>query len=371
MSAFRLLPLIVGLLLTFGRSAHAQGDRSVRSTDRVGQRVQQRIDSLRRAMATQPDETQAYHDSVLHYLQTRGMDPLQRRIDSLRQAPSVKQDRAHVYHDSVLHYLQARSDGTVQRSSSLSSAPPVRRERVSERTPPSKASPSKPLSEASIAQDPANTPPPTSTLSSRPSSVQSSAPNPQTNDRRTELTAQPLPEAATRSAESLRAPPADTAQAAPLSAQERYQQAAALKKEAWAAHLQLGSYFHLYRQPQVSVDISPFMGYRFNARWSMGVGVSYRVPASLPLYQGRIFAEGIVYQGVLLHAEYERSWQPQPGDLGQSIITTHHPLAGVGITYRITQKMRGATLLLFRPDSQSPSLDLARWNLRTGIYLGQ
>ena len=115
------------------------------------------------------------------------------------------------------------------------------------------------------------------------------------------------------------------------------------------------------------------MGYRFTSRGSAGVGVSYRVPYTVPLYQARVFAEYGVYRyrGLLVHAEYERSWQPQPGDLGQSIVTAHHLLAGIGITYRITKKVRGATLLLVRPGPRSQPLDLARWNLRTGVYLGQ
>ena len=46
-----------------------------------------------------------------------------------------------------------------------------------------------------------------------------------------------------------------------------------------------------------------------------------------------------------------------------------HLLVGVGKSYAITQKIRGTTLLLYRPGSIDKSLRLSRWNLRTGFFL--
>ena len=89
--------------------------------------------------------------------------------------------------------------------------------------------------------------------------------------------------------------------------QDKYERATSLKGEPWTARLLLGSYFQFYgapfpagtirREPSFQVDLSPFVGYRFNTRWSVGVGGSYRaairraairrVPGSALVYQGR------------------------------------------------------------------------------------
>ena len=157
------------------------------------------------------------------------------------------------------------------------------------------------------------------------------------------------------------------------SEQDRYERATSLKGEPWTARLLLGSYFQLYRQPHIQVDVSPFVGYRFNTRWSVGLGGSYRLPGSVPVYQARIFAESVLYQGFLGHVAYERSWLLPPfataGEAGT--IAAHHLLVGIGKTYRITKRIQGTTLVLFRPGPRSQPLNLARWNLRTGVYLSR
>lgn len=160
------------------------------------------------------------------------------------------------------------------------------------------------------------------------------------------------------------------------SEQDKYERATSLKGEPWTARLLLGSYLQLYREPSFSVDLSPFVGYRFNTRWSAGIGGSYRaafrrVSGSAPVYQGRIFIESNVYRGFVLHAAYERSGLSIPVTVSTEtgMITNQHLLAGVGKSYSITKKIRGTTLLLYRPGDIDQSLQLSRWNLRTGFYL--
>ena len=85
------------------------------------------------------------------------------------------------------------------------------------------------------------------------------------------------------------------------------------------------------------------MGYRFNTRWSVGLGASYRVPESVPTYQGRVFVESVVYRGFLLHGAYERSLRSVPtATVGEAaMVGNHHALVGLGKSYTITQKIRG------------------------------
>ena len=165
--------------------------------------------------------------------------------------------------------------------------------------------------------------------------------------------------------------------------QDKFERATSLKGEPWTARLLLGSYFQFYgapspagtfrREPRFQVDLSPFIGYRFNTRWSVGVGGSYRVPGSVPVYQGRVFVEGEVYRGFSAQLSYERSWQLLPVGSQDAAGARHadHLLFGVSKRYRITQKIQGATLLLYRPGDIDQSLQLSRWNLRTGFLLSR
>ncbi len=170
--------------------------------------------------------------------------------------------------------------------------------------------------------------------------------------------------------------------------QEKFERATSLRGEPWTAHLLLGSYFQFYREPSFQVDLSPFVGYRFNTRWSVGVGGSYRtairqaairrVPGSAlsraaPVYQGRVFVESVVYHGFSAQLSYERSWQPLPVGSQDAAGARHtdHLLFGVGKHYRITRKVQGTTLLLYRPGAIDQSLQLSRWNLRTGFLLSR
>jgi hypothetical protein len=159
--------------------------------------------------------------------------------------------------------------------------------------------------------------------------------------------------------------------------QDKFERATSLKGEPWTARLLLGSYLQFYREPSFQVDLSPFVGYRFNTRWSVGVGGSYRaairrVPGSAPIYQGRMFVEGEVYRGFAAHVAYERSGLSSPVlSRGEDrAVVDQHLLVGIGKSYRITRKVQGTTLLLYRPGDIDQSLPLSRWNLRTGFALG-
>ena len=160
------------------------------------------------------------------------------------------------------------------------------------------------------------------------------------------------------------------------SEKDKYQRATSLKGRRWTSRLLLGAYFQIYRQPTLGVDLSPFVGYRFNTRWSIGMGGSYRVvlarsTSATPLYQGRAFIENVVYKGFALHAAYEQGWLPPPHQATSESkrYTTQHFLGGIGKTYQITRKIQGTTLLLYRLGSLKQPFSFTRWNLRTGFLL--
>ena len=161
------------------------------------------------------------------------------------------------------------------------------------------------------------------------------------------------------------------------SEQDRYERATSLKGEPWTARLLLGSYFQVYRQPNFQLDVSPFIGYRFNTRWSVGLGGTYRISAwQLPqpetIYGGRVFLESVVYKGFALHAEYEHLRVPV------TRLTSDEPtyrwqegaLFGISKSYTITQHLRGTALLLHNftmPSDQT--VYASRWNVRLGFFL--
>lgn len=71
-------------------------------------------------------------------------------------------------------------------------------------------------------------------------------------------------------------------------------------------------------QHQLAFDLSPLLGYRFNKRFTLGVGATYRLalsknPVSVitedATYGGRAYAEYHLIKSFLLHAEYERMSQ--------------------------------------------------------------
>ena len=164
------------------------------------------------------------------------------------------------------------------------------------------------------------------------------------------------------------------------SEQDRYERATSLKGEPWTARLLLGSYFQVYRQPSFQLDVSPFIGYRFNTRWSVALGGTYRVaswqlPQRNTIYGGRAFLESVIYKGFALHGEYERLRVPVTATVVSDEPTYRWQegvLVGVSKSYTITQHISGTALLLHnftKPSNQTayPS----RWNVRLGFFLSR
>ena len=162
--------------------------------------------------------------------------------------------------------------------------------------------------------------------------------------------------------------------------QDRYERATSLKGEPWSARLLLGSYFQVYRQPSFQLDVSPFIGYRFNTRWSVALGSTYRVSAwRLPqhktIYGGRAFLESVVYKGFALHGEYERLRVPVTATVVSDEPTYRWQegvLVGVSKSYTITEHISGTALLLHNFTKPSDQTAYAsRWNVRLGFFLSR
>ena len=165
------------------------------------------------------------------------------------------------------------------------------------------------------------------------------------------------------------------------SEKDLYQRATSLKGESWTARLLLGSYFQVYRQPSFQLDVSPFIGYRFNTRWSVGLGGTYRVaswqlPPPRTIYGGRVFVESVIYKGFALHGEYERLRVPE----AVSTVASDEPtyrwqegiLFGISKSYTITGHINGTALLLHNFTATSDQAAYAsRWNVRLGFFLSR
>ena len=148
--------------------------------------------------------------------------------------------------------------------------------------------------------------------------------------------------------------------------QDLYIKKSSLEGEPFSERLIYGGTMQVLTQPQLAFDLSPLLGYRFNKRFTLGVGATYRLalsknPVSVvtenATYGGRAYAEYNIIRSFLLHGEYERMSQaaPAPGqdDLQRSWQTSL--LVGIGKTYRITNKLQGSILFLYnlRHDKQT------------------
>ena len=148
--------------------------------------------------------------------------------------------------------------------------------------------------------------------------------------------------------------------------QDLYMKKSSLEGEPFGERLTYGGTMQVLTQPQLAFDVSPLLGYRFNKRFTLGVGATYRLalsknPVSVvtenATYGCRAYAEYNIIRSFLLHGEYERMSQaaPAPGqdDLQRSWQTSL--LVGVGKTYRITNKLQGSILFLYnlRHDKQT------------------
>lgn len=425
--------LLLGVILFVpSLSAQAQTDSLFSITERASQWVRQRVDSLPQP-TKYPDQVNSYRDSVQHILQARrdsvtssrlarSLDTLQTKAQGLHQtasrslpgelptlpslpaAPSVPSlpsldqlsaqltdrfpaapalERVGAVSEKVGQYTEAAM-AKVQQGTQLAQNAPT------EVTPNSleeylaQSSELSPLAEQQSALDAwqANPMGETGNPLSSATATQPEAVAEQAKQRALQQARQYFAqhnEAVQEGQQQL--DELKQKYKAVQSEQDKYERATSLRGEPWAARLLLGSYFQFYREPSFQVDLSPFVGYRFNTRWSVGMGGTYRaafrwaasrqVPGSVPIYQGRVFVEREVYRGFALQVAYERSGQSfpvvSPGEKGAVI--DQHLLAGIGKSYAITRKIRGTTLLLYRPGSIDESLQLSRWNLRTGFFL--
>ena len=168
------------------------------------------------------------------------------------------------------------------------------------------------------------------------------------------------------------------------SEQDKYVRAARLSDSAWVTRLVPGLALQIHRGtspllPARSFDLLPFMGYRFNTRWSVGVGGTYRLSVDSryrlvrhrPVYGGRLYAESVVYKGFLVQVAYERLRTNLPATDGSDQLhrTTYGTgLVGLGKQYGISKKVRGNVLLFHHVDVRSPRPHVTRWGIRMGFF---
>ncbi len=421
MLAPRLLPLIV-ILSVVSLFAQAQTDSRSNTMERTSQWVQQRVDSLPQTTKYQ-NQVNSYHDSVRHILQARrdsvissrliqSLDTLQTKarglpqttslslpgelptLPSLPAAPSVPPlpsldqlstrltdrlpaapalERVRAVSGKVGKYTQAASTKVQQGAQLAQNAPASLEQYLAQQEALSPLAKQQSALEAWQAN-------PMGEAGNQLSSVTTTQPEALAEQAKQRA----LQQAKQHFAQHTNALEDGQQQLSKLkqkyksvqTEQDKFERATSLRGEPWTARLLLGSYFQFYREPHFQVDLSPFVGYRFNTRWSVGVGGSYRaafrrLPGSAPVYQGRVFVEGEVYRGFAAHVAYERSSRSVPVvSLGErGTIVDQHLLAGIGKSYSITRNIRGTTLLLYRPGDIDQSLHLSRWNLRTGFSL--
>ena len=148
--------------------------------------------------------------------------------------------------------------------------------------------------------------------------------------------------------------------------QDVYVKKSSLEGEPFGKRLTYGGTMQVLTQPQLAFDLSPLLGYRFNKRFTLGVGVTYRLalaknPVSIitenATYGGRAYAEYHLIKSFLLHAEYERMSQITPAADQDTTRRNWQTslLVGVGKTYRITNRLQGSVLFLYnlRHDKQN------------------
>ena len=167
-----------------------------------------------------------------------------------------------------------------------------------------------------------------------------------------------------------------------------------MKGKTLGKRLVLGGNFQLHPGEQVSLDVSPSLAYRCNKMFRVGLGGTYRttfdekekffLSDDNEVFGYRGFAEHEVYKGFYAHVEYERLkgslGSAQNGTVGQSDggAWQDGAMAGLGKTYKISNKIKGNVLLLYnflfeRGDTTSQSgpesLYRGPWNLRFGFEL--
>lgn len=133
--------------------------------------------------------------------------------------------------------------------------------------------------------------------------------------------------------------------------------------------LAFGGTLQVHAGDPVRVDFSPLLGYKFDKRFSMGIGGTYRTSfgkdeAFIPsgdksVFGGRVFSEYVVFKSFFAHAEYE--------SLKSTVVTiaakdtavrkwSNGVLVGIGKSYAFSKGLMGNVTVLYNltHDDNSP-----------------
>lgn len=157
-----------------------------------------------------------------------------------------------------------------------------------------------------------------------------------------------------------------------------YVKASSLKGKPLKERLVLGSSLQIHQAVTPAFDLSPFSGFRFNKRWSIALGGTYRlafdknhrIATAHSVYGGRLFLQSLIRQKFLLHGEYELLRANIPSHSlpqEQSRAWVDGIMFGVGKEYNITKKLKGNVLTLYNFSYQQQGPYLLRWNIRFGF----
>ena len=162
--------------------------------------------------------------------------------------------------------------------------------------------------------------------------------------------------------------------------QDVFVKKSSLEGEPLSKRLTYGGTMQLLRQPNLAFDLSPLLGYRFNKRFALGVGATYRLALSKDpirihtdnaIYGGRVFTEYTLIRSFLLHAEYERMSQVASVTPEETVSRQWQTslLLGIGKTYRITNRVQGSMLLLYNLRHDQQSIYPRPWMIRLGFHM--
>jgi len=115
-----------------------------------------------------------------------------------------------------------------------------------------------------------------------------------------------------------------------------------------------GANFQMNPGLPVSVDLSPLIGYRVNAMWTIGSGGSirynldpkenFRPPNGGNIVYGfRIFNQHRIVKSIYLHAEWEAFSKP----VGAKRIWDRQALAGIGKEFAVFKSVKGSVTILY------------------------
>lgn len=120
-----------------------------------------------------------------------------------------------------------------------------------------------------------------------------------------------------------------------------------LQGKSFGEHLLLAANFQVLGLNPVSFDFSPQIGYKFNTRFALGVGGTYRqtikdsIPTLSPTVFGyKVFSSFTAYQSFFVYGEYDRN---SPGVIRQENVAKRiwkpAALLGIGRTFSVHRKV--------------------------------